>query len=223
MSTTSKRSRNVILAVFVLLLLGAGVIAVLATSAAPVPDNNTDINDNDNVNNQDQSTVTVWQSIYVKNADGDTYWYNAPEPFYLKILGSQTGDENDLSRITQMANTIWMQPQTDNIDSWEFSCKETIQIQDLDGNVKKTICDSTAVTANGHSGTQGQNTQITSSWLTESQLQQIINLPSGKYNMIIAIGDIYLTIHTASGETKTLTSGTNGTIDNVLQWLIEIQ
>jgi hypothetical protein len=194
------------------------------SSTDALPPNTGDINDNDNTGDNDgTSIVTVWQSIYIKNQDGSSYWYNAPEPFTLSIFGSKTGDEGDLTRMSQFANTIWMQPQTDSFTSWKFSCKESIIITDLSGKQIKTIVDSQTVNIDGQSAPQGQNTQITSAGLTEAQLEKIISLDAGQYYLTIAMGDIFLTVQTDSGESKTLTSGLNGSQDQVLRWLIEIK
>jgi len=222
---SNPKSKNTFAILMILILLGAGAVSMfyMASATDPLPDNTDDIiNNNDPNDNTDDVTVTVWQSIYVKNADNSDYWYNAPKPFSLNLLGSSTGDENDLTRITAFANTINMQPQTDSFTSWSFSCKETIIVQDLDGNNKKTVADSMAVSNSGQSANKGQNTQITSAWLTESQLEQIISLPAGQYYLVIAIGDIFLTATTTDGESVTLTSDINSSSQQVLQWLIEI-
>lgn len=219
MSNQPKRNNKAFALAMILLILGAGLVTLMFMSSTDaLPPNTGDISDNDAT-----SIVTVCQSIYIKNQDGSSYWYNAPEPFTLSIFGSKTGDEGDLTRISQFANTIWMQPQTDSFTSWRFSCKETIIITDLSGKQIKTIVDSATVNSYGQSAPQGRNTQITSAWLTEAQLEKIISLDAGQYYLTIAMGDIFLTVQTDSGESKTLTSGLNGSQDQVLRWLIEIK
>jgi len=219
-----QKNKNTFVFALILIILGAGLVSILVISSAAadtLPDDTTDIGDDDSTD----STVTVWQSLYIKNKDGATpadYWVNAPKPFTLRISGSPTGDEEDLTQMKQMANSIWMQPQTNSIASWTFSCKETIVVTDLDGETVKTIANSATVNANGQSAEQGKNSQITSSWLTDAQLEEIIDLPTGQYYFTVAIGEIMLITENEDGTTNTLTSDVNGTSENVLNWLIEI-
>ena len=174
-------------------------------------------------------TATLWQSLYIKNNDGSSYWANAPKPFTLaSIFGSPSGNGDDFNRIATEQSSIYMNL-GQAADSWTFSCQETITLNTISGDVigyftqtgLTTTPSSFTINANGQTAPASQNLAVTSSTLTETQLQQYLNQPAGNYYFVVTLSNINLSL-TVSGQTSTLT-GNTPTSDNTLSWLIQLK
>ncbi len=163
------------------------------------------------------SSGLIWQSLYVTNKDGTSYWANAPEQFnLLAILGSPSGSGEDFTEIQSMQNNIYMniaQP----CSTWSFSCQETITVTDQSGNILATIADASSVNANGQSVPAGENVWVTGASVSGEQLQQIINLGAGNYYFTISLANINLTL---DGQNLSAQSASDA---NTLAWLIQVQ
>ena len=173
-------------------------------------------------------TASLWQSLYIKNNDGSSYWANAPKPFTLaSIFGSPSGNGDDFNRIATEQSSIYMNL-GQAADSWSFSCQETIALETTTGTVigyftqsgLTTTPSSFTVNANGQTAPANQNLAVTSATITETQLQTFLNQPAGTYYFVVSLGNIDLQL-TVNGQTATLTSAA-GTSQNTLSWLIQI-
>ena len=173
-------------------------------------------------------TASLWQSLYIKNQDGSSYWANAPAPFTLaSIFGSPSGNGDDFNRIATEQSSIYMNL-GQAADSWTFSCQETIALETTTGTVigyftqsgLTTTPSSFTVNANGQTAVANQNLAVTSAIITETQLQTFLNQPAGTYYFVVSLGNIDLQL-TVNGQTATLTSAA-GTSQNTLSWLIQI-
>ena len=165
-------------------------------------------------------TASLWQSLYIKNQDGSSYWANAAKPFTLaSIFGSPSGHGEQ--------NNVYMNL-GQAADSWTFSCQETVALETTTGTVigyftqsgLTTTPSSFTVNANGQTAVANQNLAVTSATITETQLQTFLNQPAGTYYFVVSLGNIDLQL-TVNGQTATLTSAA-GTSQNTLSWLIQI-
>jgi hypothetical protein len=168
---------------------------------------------------------TVWQTLYVTNVDGSSYWVNAPKPFSLGSIFGYSSSAAQFQKVSTMQNNIYMSISQGGITSWTFSCHETITINKnsgtygVPGAVISTIADS-AVNANGQSITPNTNTWVTGASLSATNLQTVLNQPAGTYDFVITLSNINLTI-TVNGQQYTFTAP-SGTSQNVLVWLITV-
>ena len=173
-------------------------------------------------------TASLWQSLYIKNQDGSSYWANAAKPFTLaSIFGSPSGNGDDFNEIASEQISVYMNL-GQAADSWTFSCQETIALETTTGTVigyftqsgLTTTPSSFTINANGQTAPANQNLAVASSTLTETQLQTFLNQPAGTYYFVVSLGNIDLQL-TVNGQTATLTSAA-GTSQNTLSWLIQI-
>ena len=173
-------------------------------------------------------TASLWQSLYIKNQDGSSYWANAAKPFTLaSIFGSPSGNGDDFNEIATEQSSIYMNL-GQAADSWSFSCQETIALETTTGTIigyftqsgLTTTPNSFTINANGQTAVANQNLAVASSTLTEAQLQTFLNQPAGTYYFVVSLGNIDLQL-TVNGQTATLTSAA-GTSQNTLAWLVKI-
>lgn len=175
---------------------------------------------------------TIWQSLYITNNDGTTYWANAPAPFSLaSITGAPVGSSN-FDTVVSMQNNIYMNVNITDVTAWTFSCQETIYLTTTSGTVigylsqsgstasLSTTASSFTVNAEGSSLLANANQWVTGATSTAASIQSFLGQPSGTYYLCIALANISIQITNPSG-TQTLT-GSTPTSQNVLQWEIKI-
>ncbi len=168
----------------------------------------------------------VWQTLYVTNLDGSTYWVNPPKPTNpLAIWASPNKDASNFKQISYLQNNIYMKiDSAKTVQSWMFSAKETIAVTDLNGNIKGTIANDATVSKNGGSVANGQNTYVLGASLTAQQLQPLIrNIVSygTPHYFVIKLSNIQLQLTFTDGSGQTL-SASGGDASNTLAWLIAI-
>jgi hypothetical protein len=163
----------------------------------------------------------VWQTMYVTNGDGSTYWVNPPKPIALALFGSPTGSASDYNLVSKLQNNIYMKLNTEKpVSSWMFTAKETIAITDLNGNILGTIANDATVTKSGNAVPNNQNVWVLGSSLTASQLQPLINkVTYGQCYFVIKLSNIQLALTFNDGTGQTL-SASGGDAQNTLAWLI---
>ena len=175
----------------------------------------------------------VWQTLWINNVNGKSYWYNAPEAFQLSVLsGSQSGSGTDFEQVSTFQNNIYINVNSTTIpsvSSWSFSATEDVTIQSTSGQI---LCDiTTAGMQSGTSGpttvtnvnsqppTPGQNVWVTGATFSASSFLStpgVSSLPAGNYYFVITLSNIVLTLN---GQTYTVTQGNQ---NNILAWLINI-
>jgi hypothetical protein len=183
----------------------------------------------------------VWQSLYITDQDGSSYWVNPVTPNNLAEIYGENTAANQFYEVASETNTIYMNVNASGVTAWTFSCQETITLRTtstpsnpsgtLIGYGTQTGLSSTpssfTVNANGKSVPQGQTVQVTSDQpISESGLQNWLDLPgsitnAGDYYFVVTLSNISLTL-TVNGQTATLTNQTP-TSQNVLTWFIHIQ
>jgi len=167
-------------------------------------------------------SAEVWQTLYVTNSNGGTYWVNPPKPITLALFGSPTGSQSDLTLVSTLQNNIYMKLNTQKpVASWAFSAKETIAVTDLNGNILGTIVNNVAVTENGVAVPNNQNVWVLGSSLSAFQLQPLISHIAGygQCYFVIKLSDIQLNL-TFNDGTGLALSASGGDAQNTLKWLV---
>jgi hypothetical protein len=167
-------------------------------------------------------TAEVWQTVYVTNIDGSTYWVNPPKPFALALLGSPDKDASHFKQVKNVQNNIYMKISSDKtVQSWLFSAKETIGIYNENGFEVGTIAKDATVNKNGYSVVNGQNTWVLGSSISAIQLEPLIEkVTRTQCYFVIQLSNIQLSLSFTDGTTEMLTAD-YGNVDNTLAWLID--
>jgi len=228
MSTPKLRKQGMVVGIVLLvLIIGAG-IAMYSIIGGPTPpvfgSDETELTED-----TDTSTASVWQTLFITNKDVTTYWVNPPETYKISLFGTPTGKTSDFKQVAKMQNAIYMKVDSDKqIQSWEFSCQETMTVHDYQGNQLATIVDSQMVNANGQSANVGKKTAVTSATITGDQLQSILTgagiqpaTVATPYQIRITLSNINLKLTYTDGQTQDL-STSEGTEENILRWVIAI-
>jgi len=219
MSKNFKSRQKIALGLFVLLILGFAAFTYLALNASAAPPASSDPLPIDS--GFLGGSGSVWQSLHVINADGSSYWANAPQPFSLaSVFGSQSGYGDDFNQVKTLQNNIYMNLQSAS-GPWSFSCVESIVVTDMQGNVVAVVADAQTVNANGQAASAGQNVWVTGASVTEQQLQGILGLPPGQYFFTVTLQNISLQV-TVNGQQQVF-SASAGSVQNVLSWMIRIE
>ncbi len=208
----------IIVLVAVLIIGGIGVyqffFASAKTTTTPTPISN------------GPTVASVWQNLYITNLDGSSYWAQAQQPFNLfanleSLLGSQSGSGADFNTVSTIQNNIYMNVAESGVTGYTFSCTETIQLWDTQGNIIETICNASPITeTSAQALTEGQSYWVTGATVSASSLQNILAEPTGEYYYVITLANIQMTL-TVNGQSQPLTAPTSTTA-NMLQWLIKI-
>jgi hypothetical protein len=214
--TNPKGKKIFILGLFIILIISLALIfntalnVGTASADADPPQGDTSTLSGDGL------SADVWQAVWVSQEQGDPYWATAPKPVkLLDISGSQSGSGDDFSKVSTLENSVWMKLSS-SVDSWAFTAKETITITNADGETVKTVSNQAPLEINGDNAQPNQNIQITGSWITGDQLEDILSLPNGQYHFVVTLSDINLQ---ADGSNLSASSITD---ENTLSWLIKI-
>jgi hypothetical protein len=164
----------------------------------------------------------VWQTVYVTNVDGSTYWVNPPKPFVLSLLGSPDKDASHFKTVSNIQNNIYMKINSQKqVQSWMFSAKETIGIYNENGFEVGTIARDATVNQNGYSVANNQNTWVLGASMTANQLEPLIEkVTRTQCYFVIKLTNIQLALTFTDGSTTLLTAD-YGNVDNTLAWLID--
>lgn len=173
------------------------------------------------------SLAQVWQTLFITNKDGSSYWVSPVQPFNLiaaleSLLGSQSGTGSDFNTVATMQNNIYMSVNETGVSAWTYTCSETIQLWNMQGNPISTIVNNAPISNSSQEAVpMGQSIWITGATVPASNLQTLFAEPAGQYYFVITLANPTLTL-TVNGQSQTLTSATTPTPNNTLQWLVKL-
>jgi hypothetical protein len=174
------------------------------------------------------ATGYIWQTLFITNDDGSTYWVQPPKAFEMNNIYGSPDSADNFNKVAAMQNNIYMKiKSTNTIASWTFSCQETIILQDASGNAIGTLVQAQTVNAQGNTLANDQHQWVTGATLPASSLEtvigQVVPTTTGlQYYFAITLSNVQITVTDSQGNTQTLT-GNNPTADNTLRWLIAFQ
>lgn len=169
--------------------------------------------------------INLWQTLYITNVDGSSYWVSPKKLFGLTVFGSD-GDNFDV--VKRMQNAIYINvPKSavspSSVSSYRLTCKETIDIQTESGKHIAYLAEKTSIELNGGKISTDSNVALTSASLNAYELQNVITKATqgyGTYKIVITLSDIELKLNLSNGQQQSY-KASSGNSDNVLTWLIK--
>jgi len=167
-------------------------------------------------------SADVWQTLYVTNKDGSSYWVNPPKAFNpLALFGAPDKDASQFKQVSTLQNNIYLKVDSSKqVTSWMFSAKETIGIYNSNGFEVGTIAKDATVNGNGGSLVNGANTWVLGASISADQLEPLVEkITRTQCYFVIKLSNIQLALTFSDGSTELLTAD-YGNADNTLAWLI---
>lgn len=171
----------------------------------------------------------VWQTLYVSEKSGHSYWYNAKNPYIAQTIYGKESSYTEFNVIASINNAIYMKINTDKpVESYTFRCDETIYV--TRGTQNYIIVNQAPIDIHKTNFKNNANVEITGSVMTAAQLQVLLNSAGVPNNYVgigvpvpamfsISLNHIEVDIHYADGQTVTIKT-TSSDVSNVLSWQI---
>jgi hypothetical protein len=179
-----------------------------------------------------KARVLVWQTLFVRNADGSSYWVNPRQPFVAaNIFGGREGDS--LKLVSSTANAFYMNVPADGLGgrsvvAWSSHFKVTMVVKDQNHNLRGYLYSGRVLDSSGGAVASGANIQIASGGdinaaSLESMLINYAKVTKGVpvYYVENYMSDVTIRLKLSDGSIVALAApGPSG--DNVLSWTIRV-